>query len=310
MSGLKYSRIEIAREQKARQKAFRKISLLISSINELRRKVKIICDAFPQGVKKSFSDEFKRVESWQIKKMPEVSKKMKSTKLNSIVRTLKRIDNEGKKALSILIEIKEVKRDKKAKELIKSEENLKAALAGMREILDKWRPGEYEKLTKEIDSLYQIIETGEFAKVADMLNELKNETEKFYQECASLEEQDIQRRYVLESLREVCKEMGWGEIKGPILEEEGNYKSPLLYEVQTYSAGNMIFRLTLEGIKVHSPITKDTCYKDFNELSEKLKRFGVTTKFEGLQAPEEEPKLIQKGELDLPDEGMERETET
>ena len=65
---------------------------------------------------------------------------------------------------------------------------------------------------------------------------------------------------------------------------------------------------------VNSPYDSENnfCLTQFNGkdgVSERLRKFGIQTKFESVAPPEEEPQLLQRGELDLPDEGIELVTE-
>jgi len=311
MSGLKYSKIELEKERKAYQEALAKINSLLGNIDGIRERINTILDDIPQGVKESFPEEIQRVRIWQARGIPSISEGMSSNELNRIAESLKGINDEGNEVLSLLIDVKEKRREEKARRLIAKLEGLRAEASGIKPFLNKWRPGGYENITNTLNRLPTMIENGEFVEVEGKLNQSVETLTQLKKEVTTLEEQDTTRRYVLEALRKVCKEMGWDETKEPILEEKDNPGSPLLYEVDTYYAGKVVFHLTLEGIKVDSqiPYEKGGCYKEFDNFSERLKRFGVTTKFERIEAPDEEPKLIQRGELDLPDEGIEMEME-
>jgi hypothetical protein len=311
MSGIKYSQIELERERKACQETLGQIMTLSAHITALREKTKAMLGQIPDGVKDSFPGEIQQVRLWHAMGLPGYSEKMNSTELDESAGSYRKIDARGRDALSTLIEIKEVKREAKAKELIKSWEALHSELNAINTRLNKWRPGEHDTITKALNRLSPKIEKGDFVDVEDSLGQASRNITRFGSEVATLEAQDSERRYVLEALREVCKEMGWGEEGEPGLEDKDNPASPIFYEVETYSAGKMSFSLTLEGITADSPISseKGLCYKEFDNLSGKLRRFGVKTKFERVGAPDEEPKLIQRGELDIPDEGIELEME-
>jgi hypothetical protein len=312
MSGLKCSKIQLEKERKACQEALGRISIVTGSIEGLREKVRAILNKIPVGVKESFPEESQKIKGWLSKEIPAPSKGMNSTQLNKLAEELQRMNKKGQEALHLLIEIKEVRREARARELIEKLERLRAELEGTQRLLNKWRPGEYENIISSLDKLPSIIESGEFVEVERELNQSEKTLIQLRQEVTSLEDQDTQRRYVLKALRDVCKEeMGWGEEKEPALKDSSNPGSPLIYEVETYYAGKISFRLTLEEINVHSPISTEEglCYKEFDNLSERLKRFGVITKFERIEVPDEEPKLIQRGELDLPDEAIEIEKE-
>lgn len=311
MSGVKYSKIELEREKKACQEALGKIKALRDSIFMIKESVKTILNQIPTGVKNSFKADIEKVIAWQEEKMVSFSEDMNSKELNQIKQELEKNYERGKEMLNLLIEIKEVKRKEKAKQLIAKLEGLNAELAGMQSLLNKWRLGEYEKVKSAIDKVFPLIDKEEFIEAEKELRKIKDILEQLRQETTSLENQDNLRRYVLEKLKIVCKDMGWGEEKEPSLEDNSKPDSPLIYQVETYYAGIITFRLTLEGMKVISPISNknNTCYEAFDKLSEGLKNFGISTKFERVEGINEEPKLIQRGELDLPDDTIQKEEE-
>jgi len=312
MSGLKYSKIELERERKAYQEAINRVTVIASSIEGLKEKIRTILNEIPVGVKDSFPQEIQKINNWQSKNLPTASKDMNSNQLNELAEELQRIKENGQETLHLLIEIKENRREAKARKLIERLERIKAELDGIQPLLNKWRQGAYGNIMSSLNRLPSIIETGGFIEVERELINAEDILTESRHEVSSLEAQDNQRRYVLEALRDVCKkEMGWREEKEPALEDDNNPDSPLIYEVETYYAGKITFRLTLEGIDLHSEIPTEggICYKEVNNLSERLKQFGIDTKFEPIKPPDEEPKLKQKGELDLPDEAREIERE-
>jgi len=303
MSGTKHSTIQLEREKKAQQEALTKINVLLGSIETIQESVGIILDKIPDGVKASFPNEARKVRDWQSKRIPGYSERMSSAELNRIVNQLQGIYTEGKETIQKAIEIKENKREEKGRELTGKVEISKSELAGMQTLLDKWKTGESRTIMTKLNGMHSKIDKGNFPEVQSEINGWNDALLQLRQEVTSLEELDGQRRHVLESLRKVCQEMGWDEAKQPELEDKNNPRSSILYEVNTYGAGAMVFRLTLEGIDVNSPISKEkgACYKDFNNLSEKLKKFGVITKFTHPDAPDEKPILIEDLALDVPD---------
>ena len=305
MSGVKYSRIELEQEQKARQEAQHRINQLEASIRAFQQQINTLLAAIPQGVQDSFPQEIRRALAWQGMTIPAASSAVSNAQLNAVADRLQQQQQEGKACLALLVEVKEVRRSTKARALAGRLEVLKGEAAGMEDLLNRWRPGSFADLSQRLDALYASIETGAFVEVEKQLGQLGECLRELHQEVTTLQGQDEQRAKVLSALQEVCREMGWGEERKPALEDEQNPASPIRFDVDTYSAGIMTFRLTLEGIKVNSPITSEgaACYAEFNNFSERLKKFGVLTKFESLEAPEEPPRLMERGELDLPDEG-------
>lgn len=307
MSGVKYSRIQFEQERKDRQETLANINAIMSNIIALKKHITDMLKEIPDGVKDSFPKEISKINRFLTKTLPEVSKELNSAELNKIVEILRSINNEGNEAVSQLVEIKEVKREEKAKELIKNLETLKSEINAIEELFEKWKPGEFKIVSEHLNELQLLIDKGEFIKVENDIKSFKKNISQKKEEFLNLQAQDEQRWYVAEALRKVCMQMGWGEVKEPSLENSNNPASPIVYIVQTYYAGEMRFYLTLEGIKVNSPISteKQACYKEFSKLSEELKNFGIITKFESLEKSEE-PNLTQGGEQDLPDSAEEK----
>jgi hypothetical protein len=307
MSGLKYSRIEIERERRARREAMNKIRILKATIEALKEKIRTILAEIPVGAKESFKEEVQKTQSWLLKDIATPSEELSSSQLNAIATQLQRTNEEGKRLLDSLIEVKEVRRSEKMRALSGQFEKIIVDLKAVESLLNKWRPNEFRNLQEFAQELSAQLEQENFTKVEAGLIQLEDTLERVKKEATELETQDSQRWYVLNALREVCKEIGWKEIEEPHLEDSNDPASRLIYKVDTYFAGTNIFYLTLEGIEVNSAISsKDRlCFKEFDNLSERLKRFGIKTKFERVAA-DEEPKLIRKGEMDLPDEAVER----
>ena len=308
MSGLKYSRITLEKERRARREALAKIESIRRSVDEFRKKVESLLGTIPDGVKQSFQQEVDKVKSWMSEGLPAAEDSMDSSKLNHIAEVALRMEKAGKEALSVLIDIREVRREKRERELIQKLQKSDAETRALGAILAKWRPRQYEDVSAELDKLSQTIERGEFIAAEREMTLLHEVASRLGDETAALESLDNQRSVVLEALEKACGAMGW---RGTRKERDANPEGPVLYEVNTFSAGKIVFRLFLDGIEVQSPITnkEDRCRKEFGAISEQLKRYGVITKFEHPGGSDEDPRKVQRGELDLPDEGMEAEQE-
>jgi len=305
MSGIKYSQIQFEREKSACQEALGKINALRSSIEGRKENVENVLDQIPDGVKDSFINEIKMAKNWLIMNISPPSEGMNSTILNNHVKQLHEIMKKGEEVIHNLIEIKEVRREAKARELIGKMETLKSDINGLDNSLNRWRPERYRNLQNSLNNLSLMIDKGDFIEVESGLNDVSGALKNLEQEVTILDTQDKNRLYVLGALRSVCREMGWSEEKEPGLENKDNPASTVLYEVDTYSAGKIVFRLTLDGINVSSQISKNTCYRQFDSLSEKLRKFSIITKFRPPGAVDEKPVLKQAGELNQPDDGIE-----
>lgn len=309
MSGLKYSRIELEKEKKARQEALARIKELQSTIAAIREKMASLLTQIPEGVKKAFTKEVASVKGWQSQALPAPSDEMNSSQLKTKQAKLQQIIETGEQLLFQLLDIKERRREEKARALIKDVDQLDTKLKSSEILIKKWMPGEFEKYQDSLNQLIQLIDRGDFIDAETKIQAVQKEIDVLKNSVETLEYQNNQRHIVLDALRKVCKDMGWAETSEPHLEDPKNLSSPLIFEVNTYSSGKMKFYLTLTEIRVDSPFstTDNFCIRQFDNVSEKLKNFGVNTKFERVDQPDEEPKLIQRGELGLPDTGEETE---
>lgn len=307
MSGVKYSQIQWEREQQARQQALGQIMLLQSIIGQLQSQIESKMAATPQGLKDSFPQEFQSILKWMEIEMPHWSPEMDSIYLNNTVSQLEECCQKGREMLNLLIDVTEARREAMSRELLGKVVELQANLEAIRLLMEKWLPDSHLEVSGQIQQLLLLIDTGELARAEAEWRKLYEVFVRHQKTVTSLEAQDQDRRYVLIALRKVCQEMGWGEVREPVLQNPQQPGSPIIYEVNTYSAGKIVFCLSLEGLQAdsHIPLANKACYREFDNLSEKLKKFGLATKFERLTPPDDDPNQIRKGELDLPDEGME-----
>lgn len=307
MSGVKYSTFEIQKEVKERQSCISKLNELKGNINSIRENINKLLTTVTEGVKKSFSSDIEYVQRLMKDKLIDFNENMTSSQLKNIISEYEKIKEKIENALSMLVEIIEVKKDKRAKELIKRFEILKSEISGLTSLFTKWKNEEYENIKKGYEVILSLLNKEDFLDSEKKLNDLETYTNNLKHEIYVLEEKDNQRQYVFAALRKVCKEMGWEEIE---IKNQEHPKDPIIFKVNTFSSGTITFYLSLDLIKVDSCISKDdgTCIKEFNNVSEKLKKFGVGTKFQ-IEGEDSEPKLIQKGEIDIPDSDFEKEME-
>lgn len=292
MSGLKYSKIEYEKELERRKNALRNITESKKNIDMLQQKIKAFQKEIPDGVLRSFQDVKEMMERWLNTKLSEFQPDLNSQELEKIEGEYREMEGRGLEVLKKLIEIKEEKKDEKEKELLTKTEVVKNSISALENLLNKWKPGQVTAFLKEVEGIYAHIKNNNFVEAEKLLSQLEKELAKEKETLKKLELQDELRWYTLESLRKVVKEeLGWGEISEPKLENEKDPGSPIYYEVNTYSNGEIKFWLELEKIRVNSEITneEDMCMNEFDNLSEKLKNFGVLTKFNWEGAPPKRP---------------------
>ena len=234
--------------------------------------------------------------------MPSYRNNQSSVELSQIASQVDRITHQQRHALHILTDIRESKREGKARELYARLETMQGEFCGRQVLIDKWRPGLFSNESSILQGCSSRIAAGDFINVAVQMDSAEDRMCSINKDVLRLNAQDGERRFVLEALQEVIKEMDWKEVVPPILSDPNNPASPIWYVVDTYYAGEIQFSLALDGIKCHSDISNDAkgCYKEFNNITEKLKLFGVKTEFKKVDSGDEDPMLLEIKNLDIP----------
>lgn len=302
MSGVKYSQVEIEQIRKAHQEALQKVSGLQSTIGSLFNQAEELLAAIPQGVKQAFSGDIAQVKSLLSDSSPSYSSALGSPALNDVSNRMSNIIESRRKAIRLLCNVREEKREQKARELFASTEELRGEWRGISVLLDKWQPGEISSQVSNIQGVDDRISNGDFVSVDKVLSQSRGNLENLSMKVNALEAQDQERRFVLGALRDVCNDMGWKEVGNSELQIETSPESPIVAKYNTYSDGIIEFILRMDGIETHSDISneKHGCYKQFDSISEKLKNFGVTTRFRHKGDEDVTPVDKCKGELDEP----------
>lgn len=303
MSGINYSRVEIEKMRKAHQEALQKVFMLKSTIDSLSNQAESLLAGIPQGVKQAFHGDIEQIKKLLSNSAPNFTSSQATSFLNDIERSMNTILESRRKAIRLLCNVREEKREQKARELFAAVEEIKGEWDGMSGLLDKWRPGELSSQVSRFYGVDEQIAKGDFVAVNNTLSLSRDNLKRFSGQVSALETQDQERRFVLGALRDVCvNDMGWKEVGVSVLKIESNPESPIIAKFNTYSDGIIEFVLRMDGIESHSDFSneKHGCYKQFDSISEKLKSFGVTTRFRHKGDEDEDPRLIRKGELDEP----------
>ena len=303
MSGVKYSQIEIERERKARQDARQEIERLSGRFAATGSRIREIMAGMGEQLLSSFPEVQDMAASWEKIDLPEPAKGMDSGELQEVAGKISDHCEQAEDLLQKLVAIREHGRDAKAGELAARVEMLRNRLAGMAPLLDKWRPGAREDSGKQLDGCARGIDRDEFITVGESCDRLETGFDTMERDVSSLESRDRQRQVVLEALQEVCGEMGWEIDEPPHLENPDDPASSCLFTVDTFSAGRMSFRLSLDGIQVDSPFSGQgrQCYSQFDAFSERLKQHGVKTSFKKVDGDDDIPEDRTSDALDLDD---------
>ncbi len=302
MSGVKMTPFELKQEEKARQKALAGVRRQQAIVHDLGQRIQEILTGMPDGVKKSFSAQTDAAVAWLRQPRQTVSPNQGRGTLESHKKTLSDTAMSGELIRADLVSIIEHKRDARARELSGQCASALSRIAGEKELFDKWMPGSHERFRAFVNALDPEIDKGEFPRVEAAISRLNRQLDEEICRVSSFEEKDMARRHVYTALQDVCRQMGWKPMEEARLEDSADPGSDLLFEVNTYSAGIMDFRLSLDSIEVHSPITSmdKTCHHDFDMVSDKLKKFGIRTAFKQSKHREDKPKLFEDDALACP----------
>ena len=303
MSGIKYSQMELERERKARQELRQKIDAMVEEYTATGKRIRELLAEIGYQVVASFPGLEQMISSWKRLKLPEVDKDMNSDALRKIASQAGKCRDQAVELLRELVGIREHGRDEKARELATRVEMLRNRLEGMDGLMEKWQPGKADDFRTRLDGLLAGIHRDEFVSVAESCQKLDSLLQDIEASINHLEGQDRQRQVVLEALQEVCEEMGWDIEDPPRLEDENDPGSSYLFTVDTFSAGRMTFRLSLDGIRVDSPFSLQgkLCYSQFDAISERLKKHGVNTGFKRVEGDDDLPEDRASDALDMDD---------
>jgi len=303
MSGVKYSEIELAKERQAQEKARERIGRLNKEYKSVSAGIERLLAELGSQVVKSFSEISRQVSSWRSFSLPMPGKGMNSDELNSIADRISDLCKQAGELQRSLIYLKEQGRDERARELYGRIEQNRNRVNGLADLLNKWRKGESEKCMARLDKFSNEIEQGQFVDVEQGLNTFESGFSKLDQAVSELEMQDMQRHVVLDALIDVCSEMGWEIEDEPVLKRKNDPASDILFSVDTFSAGKMAFCLSLQGIRVDAPFSTEgrLCYRQFDDFSDRLKKYGIKTNFKKIDGPDDLPEDRVSDALDIED---------
>ncbi|NIM13848.1 MAG: hypothetical protein GTO45_17530 [Candidatus Aminicenantes bacterium] len=305
MSGYKYSQVALKREKQEKmnlinsiQRALRKLKGLAAAIDDTLNQAR-------EGIKQTFSQEVNKVGEW----INEVDSINHRVTMDMTIGTLKtRLShtnsavNRGEAIWDTLVNSFTQKADAMEKRLISKLSQLQGMYSGYKEPLKTWiQQNVLQENELMLEKAQQFLQHRQLKELEKQVEMAEKKIQTAVEEAQKFDQKHEKRLYVLKALRQVCLEMGFEEIP-PEYQEEGNKKSPIIYEVDTRDQGKIRFFLSLDKIETHSQIADNKCLDEFDKISEYLEQeFGVHTKFRP-EDQEPDQKLIQKGEIDLPED--------
>ncbi|MBN1483853.1 MAG: hypothetical protein JXA37_03960 [Chloroflexia bacterium] len=311
MSGYKYSSYRLARERAQRMELLQTIRTDHAAVEGLQQRVGELLQETSAGLQETFAAETEQARRWlEQLELPELRRlNMRSDLglLRQVRSTLAGTAARGREAQRALRQAYTQKADELGQRLAGLLAELEGAYAGRRELLGFWYAGDVlAALAGQLQEASRLLEGERYGELEALLENVQVELEQRAAWAEGEEEKHQKRLYLLQALRQVCADMGFVEVSAPRFEEEGQRGSRILLTVDTVDRGQIAFTLSLEGISSFSEIADDHCFEEFGQISEYLEQeFGIQTQFH-TQDGEPIPRLLRKGELDLPeDAGME-----
>lgn len=304
MSGYKRSNVALDMEREKKLRLLTEMGNARRQLEWLAAKIAETLDRAPGGIKETFDREAKQAAAWrgaEARSRTEVYSMATDIRtLTSSLSSLSALIDKGHATMSALAVSFTQKADALEKGLLSQFSQIESTYHAHKGLLDTWFGQEASsQYQASLSRAEQMLAKLQLSALGDHLKKAETDLTSRIQEATELEHKHQKRLYVLKALRQVCAEMGFEESE-PEYERDGK-RNRIIYEVDTLDRGRIRFFLSLDTIATQSGIAEDRCLDEFDKLSHHLQEeFGVKTKFRG-EGDRQDPKLIQKGELDLPD---------
>lgn len=305
MSGYKYSQVKLKREKQEKMNLINSIQSVLRKLKGLAAAINDTLNQTREGIKQTFARDVNKAGEW-INEAKSLNQKVTmdmtvetlKTRLSSTNSAVKR----GETIWETLVNSFTQKADALEKKLTSKLSQVQGMYSGNKELLQTWIQ---QDVLQENESILkkarQLLQQGQLKELEKQVEMAEKKIRTAVEEAQEIGQKHEKRLYVLKALRQVCVDMEFDEGK-PRYREEGNKKSSIIYEVDTLDQGKVKFFLSLDRIETCSQISDEKCINEFDKVSKCLeKKFGVETKFR-TEDDKPDEKLIQKDEIDLPED--------
>lgn len=288
MSGIKETEYRIDIKRQKRIELAESIHAVRKECEGMQKVMTNVLKEFSEGLKATFQEDVIAANKWVEGKFDEYYEINENDDWESLEEAYKKIldiKNEGYDILNKLNEDLTEKAPEIEKKLKKECFDIESKLAGYNEMLVSWFGEECIKdIKNNIDKIQNFTKAKDYKKAEALTSELNNKLNLVLSEAKNLEEKHQIRVRVVNSLRQVAKEMNFEEKIKPKFEKpetEPMYKrSRIIYVVDTKDKGKIKFLISLDKISTDSEIFKDKCVGVFDEFSKILKKkYGISTEF-------------------------------
>jgi len=305
MSGLKYSVFDVLATVAEILLLRRKIKTGKKELDAVREQLKDTLQNIPEWAKSTLQKQIRASETWfdKIASLETQSSYAGDDvdTLRTIVESLQDAIRTGRALLEVINASVRNGLDQLSSRVIQTCSIAEQQFTAHRELIERWLGKETaSRMTSVFSNLKDMMNQKKYSEAEKLLAHTANQLQENIRKATELEDKHQKRLYLLKALRQVCSELGFQEVQEPYFERENSLQSRIVYRVDTLDKGQITFYLALDHITSHSEIEENKCFGEFEEISKFLKdRFGVITNFKRPELPEQ-PKLIQKGELEEP----------
>lgn len=310
MSGWKASQFRLQREREEKQRQVQRLAGLHGELTGLRTRVATALRRVSEGLRATFSTEVQSAEGWlgglDLPNIDDLGMDSAPGALADAEARLRQAVETGRRLHRTLTVAFAQRADEMGKRLAQDLAEVEGTYVSREELLRLWFGEAQTRAWQDVLKRAQgMLAHEEYAALEKVLRDLRAEIQHNARIAEAQEDKHQKRLYLLKALRQACAEMGFREMSGPGYEREGERGSRILLTVDTMDRGQIAFTLSLDTVSSFSEIAENRCFEEFDEISRYLEQqFGIHTKFRP-EAGAPEPRLIRKGEMDLPgDAGM------
>jgi hypothetical protein len=304
MSGIKISNYNFVQETARLLGLVNALTYQELQLKGLKSRIEQLIASASPGLKNSFPDELGQAQKWLSKnklESPTLSIGLGEQRLKDEHQGRQAEVKRGEQAATSLYTVFNQKAGALGAKFTREMADLEARYYSRQELLRNWNTSQsIDAISVQLENLRRKLAEEDYREVEKVSARIKQDLEKRISESETLDSKHKNRLYLLRALRQVCQEMGFQELKAPVIENEGQPNSRIIYRVNTFDKGNITFFLTLDGIRSSSEIQQNLCFEEFDKLSDHLKeQFGIQTSFQP-EHGERPPQLRRKGEKDEP----------
>jgi hypothetical protein len=303
MSGLKDSDYEFSAERARALEFAQRVESLEGELQGVEQHMQQVLAGLAAGLKASFSKVIAECQRWLAQTASANAQEASQSRADKLARSV----TDGRKALAALTSAVYERAPLLERQLAERLAQWEATLAGRLTLLAQWLDDrQMTSLPAIAGEMQGQLERQELSALEKRLASEEQRLAKLVAQAQEQEAKHQKRLALLAALREVCRDLGFIEVRGPDYADAKDRGSRILFSVDTVNRGLIEFALTLDSIQSESAIADNHCYDEFDQLSRDLaEKFSIRTHFR--PAGDAPPLQTRRGAKQLPgDTGLAR----